>query len=525
MTNAERLFKLFHGLENAHGEYRITGLDAKKNKIGGRAKTIPSPVTLELWEQHLAGEVSIGVVPICLDNTCRWGAIDIDDYELDHVKIDALCAKLQLPVIVCTTKSGGAHVLAFFNEPVPAKIVHDKLNEWATALGYPNIEIFPKQIQITSDNDCGNWLNMPYFGGSGEDDDSERYAVESGSGKPMSLGAFIDYAEMIAMSKEDIDRINVLESTDELLEGAPPCIKYLALSGFDDGSRNDGLFAVGVFLKKKFPDEWKSKLYDFNVRYMKPQLYPPEVMQTEGSLARKDYQYPCKKEPIASHCDKTACKKCAFGVGKGSADDAGTLEVVIGDLVKLDGDPPIWQLNVNAHRLDLTTEELMGFSLFKKKCLEKLTLYVGTIKQAQWELIYSDKVQTAEVQAVPEDAGTLGQFKIMVQHFLTGRTSGKSRDDLLNGVPFFDEDGEENKDKTPLFYFRSQDFEAYLSHRHFFSYKTTEIYSHLKDMGADPKGKQFNIKGSCVRCWTMPNIFESQNQEFDVPVEKGEDMS
>ena len=57
--------EVFSGLERAHGIYEITGQKstAKGIKKDGKGRTLQEPLTLDLWENHLRGNVSIGVIP------------------------------------------------------------------------------------------------------------------------------------------------------------------------------------------------------------------------------------------------------------------------------------------------------------------------------------------------------------------------------------------------------------------------------------------------------------------------------
>ena len=85
-TIAENLFSIFQGSDIAHGTFvtKGTSINGKKQ---GVAKVIREPTTVEMWEKHLIGEVGLGIIPIKSDNTCFWGAIDIDQYDIKHKKI------------------------------------------------------------------------------------------------------------------------------------------------------------------------------------------------------------------------------------------------------------------------------------------------------------------------------------------------------------------------------------------------------------------------------------------------------
>ncbi len=83
----EKFKNIFRGQERAHGCYKREGSINDKGKLEGKSIIVRKPPTDELWEQHLSGERSLGIIPITDDNTCQWGCIDIDQYPLDHKKI------------------------------------------------------------------------------------------------------------------------------------------------------------------------------------------------------------------------------------------------------------------------------------------------------------------------------------------------------------------------------------------------------------------------------------------------------
>jgi len=187
---AQRFMALFAGHSGAYGTYDIDGKNTGL-KVQGTAVTKRAPVTEELWESHLSGAKGIGIVPIREDNTCLFGAIDIDEYKNYDLKeaVEA-CKKAKAPVVVCRSKSGGAHIYMFFSEPVPAADVKRKLAELASVLGHATSEIFPKQDTVlTERGDVGNWINMPYFEGTS----TSRYGVAE-SGAPMTPEQFLDFA-------------------------------------------------------------------------------------------------------------------------------------------------------------------------------------------------------------------------------------------------------------------------------------------------------------------------------------------
>ncbi len=180
MRDLDRFEELFVGGSQAYGRYR-----AKPKFV----KTIKKPVPLAAYKEHLAGGMGLGLVPWRADGTCRFAAIDVDD---DNIKHEDLLKKVRdrnMPLHVCRSKSGGAHLYLFMKEPgLPATQVSALLKKWAACLGLPaDTEIFPKQD--AKKTPYGNWINLPYFG----DAKTTRYAVgERGS---LSLKQFLESIE------------------------------------------------------------------------------------------------------------------------------------------------------------------------------------------------------------------------------------------------------------------------------------------------------------------------------------------
>ena len=82
----EKFKRIFEGLHRAYGTFKEEDQD-EKGKKKGKAYIIKAPVTDELWQNHLEGKASLGIIPIRDDSKCRWGCIDIDSYTLDHKQI------------------------------------------------------------------------------------------------------------------------------------------------------------------------------------------------------------------------------------------------------------------------------------------------------------------------------------------------------------------------------------------------------------------------------------------------------
>lgn len=501
---AESFLRRFAGRHDAYGIYDLTKPvireDGKKN---GAAITKRGIVTPELWERHLAGkEPGIGIVPIREDNTCVFGAIDIDIYPTTHQSIVAKLQRNQLPFIVCRTKSGGAHLYIFTTEPIAAATMRSKLSEVASFLGYGDCEIFPKQTQVLADQgDVGQWINMPYFGGIR----GMRYAVDI-EGNAMSPEEFLAAAEEAAVEPRWFEEPLVVST--EFSDG-PPCLQALAQIGYPVGTRNDGLYNIGVYLKRSHPDDWENQLDEFNHKYMEPPLTMPEVQGVAKSLRKKDYNYACTKQPICNHCNAALCRTRRYGVGSGTN---GRFPM-LGGLTKLNTKPPIWFWTVDGVRMELSTSDMQDPRAFQRRCMEYLNVMPQLPSAPVWQAAVQHAMDTVTIIEAPIDASPEGLFWDMVEKFCTGRAQALSLDEIVLGKPYTD------KGRT---YFRMPDLMSYLSMHKFYEFKSTKIAAMLKDAGAE---HHFSImKGRGVNYWSIPE-FAKQTEGFAVPGEVQEDGS
>ena len=492
----ERMAKLFRGLDRAHGTFKITG-QKDNGKYEGKAYTVREPYTIEHWQEHVEGERSLGIIPIDDEGFVYWGAIDIDVYPLDINELQALILKINLPLIVVESKSGGAHLYLFMKEKVTAAWMVATLKKWAKLLGYPATEIFPKQIKLANKDDCGNWLNMPYFG-----DTRKMFPNQN-------IDYFLDFAEAMSQSQSQVDSMEVEEEeTNPMLE-MPPCLQVIATDGAPEGTRNKVMYNYGIFLKQAYPaDELEGRMHEANRTILSEPIEPHEVSSIRASIEKKDgYFYQCSEEPLCSNCDKPVCKTRKYGVG--GEGGGGTLTVTFNGLSKLLTDPVIWYLDVDGYRVEIPTASLFSFPAIKQRCAEVLTKHIGHMKAGDWEQLVSTMLENCDEVAMPEESGTLGSFKSHLNDFLTGGKASDTRDALLTGRPWLN--SADNR-----YYFRSSDLGSHLDNRKFRDYTTAQIGSKLKSLGADHG--QFNLKGACVRWWAISPLYASQTEDFTVEV-------
>lgn len=279
-----RFHALFDGSTRSHGSCLLNDEhDGAKRK--GDPVTLPGPVTEADWQAHLEGQgAGIGVVPIRDDDTALFGAVDVDEYDIDLARIAALIVGLRLPVVPCRSKSGGLHAYLFARVPVPAAQMIDRLREIAAALGYGHAECFPKQAENTPSG--GNWLNMPYHAM----DQSNRYAVNM-HGDAWSAKEFVERAEALKAATGPDWFSKPLTVTRGPGPSAPTQRrKAVPLPDeIGEGQRDITLTrAAGKMRRNGFnTDEILAALRQMNLERCKPPLPDPDIERIAKSIGRK----------------------------------------------------------------------------------------------------------------------------------------------------------------------------------------------------------------------------------------------
>lgn len=499
MTDITRFKAIFSGLDIAYGTYRIKA-ERGDGKQAGQATVVRKPPTDDLWVAHLDGvEPSLGIIPIRADNSCIWGCIDIDQYPIDHKGLVEKLAQLKLPLIVCRSKSGGAHVFLFTKTPVPARDMQAYLKNAAALLGEAGREIFPKQSEILVDRgDTGNFLNLPYFAG----DNGTRYAFKA-DGSAASLDEFYElhaqYVQDAVPTPPEPPKV-----ADAPIKDGPPCLQALCAQGFPEGTRNNGLFNIGIYLKRVTAAGWEDKLIEHNFKFVAPPLPNNEVQLLIKQLHKKDYKYKCKDAPLNSFCNSGLCRTRKFGIGANGPDAP-----QIASLSKYASEPPLWFLDVNGRRIELETESLFTQAAFQKACVEKLNVLPPSLRKTDWEnmlnALLKEMVETEQIAEASEDTSLTGRFMDLLEEFTTHMQQAMDRDEIIMGRPWTDDE----ESKT---YFRMKDLESHLKRNNFIGLTAPKIAARIRDLGGEPIS--LFLKGRTVRCWRIPR-FAKQDAPFE----------
>ena len=507
--SVDRFMKLFQGYQQAHGQYRVQKREAD-GKMSGRAVTVSEAATKEHFESHLkGGDYILGIIMLKDDNSCNFGVIDIDIRGEVKLKdtLDELEKKIRdTPLVMCRSKSGGAHLYLFCEPAIAAIDMVSKLNEFAAGLGYGGVEIFPKQISRANDLDRGNWINLCYWDG----DETERHAIHNG--KKLNLEQFLDLAEKKRTSYEELEKLQP-DLVDHFADG-PPCLQHIMTMGFPEGGRNISLFNVGVYYRKKNPDDWQEDLMRFNYESLDQPLPSGEVNSLVKSVSKKDYAYTCKQSPICNYCEKSKCMKREFGVGGYGGGQA----IEISAITKYETEnrqSVRWYIEIGGERIEVTTQQLLDQRQLQKLCVEKLNKCPATMPGPKWEQAINSLLESVEIIQDPDDASPQGQFEKMLDSFLTGKVQARHRDEIMNGKPWNDTD--EGK-----VFFRSEDLFIYLEARRFRYQSQHQVWSWLRSTGGDRK--TFRIKSKPVKVWSVPAPQFYDDDELEIPSSVAEEF-
>jgi hypothetical protein len=495
------MMKLFEGNNDYHGKFVFSGDIREDGKVKGGGKTCKEPVTIDRWSDHLNGKVQLGIIPINPESLCRFGAIDIDDYQLDHKALLQKIEKFKLPLVMIRSKSGGAHLYCFTQQFIRASIMQKRLREMATLLGSGSAEIFPKQVEVLRERgDVGQWLNMPYFNSEA----SPRHAITLQNDK-VSLPDFIKLAMEKSISGENLDKFEPPLSP-QFLDG-PPCLQHIDTLGLKEGFRNQGMVNFAIYYKKKFPDEWKQKVEEFNSKLTKP-LPPKEILILMESISKKEYNYTCRKQPICDHCNAKLCRTRKFGVGEGNGFPT------LSSLTKICTEPPIWFIDVDdGGRVELTTEELQSPRHFQRRCMESLSMVPPVIDNKQWQSMLMNLMQDLHVVEIPKDNTPSGQLMQHLEDFCVNRPGDENPECLLRGQ-IYNYDGHHH--------FRMQDFLTYLDRKRFTYFKSNQITTILREYGVKSVG--VNIKKGMFRSILKIKYFNPDQFRFTVPEQQTGDV-
>ena len=355
----EKYIKFFEGYRMAYGVADMSTLkiDPESRKQKPVYRWNDEALTDQVYKNHLLGTQSIGVQPCTEESEARFGVVDVDPQnyqEFDKKFFIDVIQQYKLPLIPVLSKSGGLHLYMFMTEFVPAALIKSFLSNLLPLFRLkPDCEIFPKQTQLTKDNETGqlnkgNFINLPYY------KKSERVAINL-DGKAFTFEQFIQVIESNLVSGDDLKTITEsieqqdMEGVDDEFVEGPPCLAKLSTimksPKFDGKDRF--MYNYHVFVKMKYPDTWQQKVMNAPVKYFSGEHAnawdKQHLNQKLRSWSKQFKGFTCTQSPISEHCKKGICVKKKFGILAGSK---GSYPVLT-NLKKIDLDPePEYEFDV-----------------------------------------------------------------------------------------------------------------------------------------------------------------------------------
>jgi len=312
---------------------------------------------------------------------------------------------------------------------------------------------------------------------------------------------------MIAVGPEFFGTQSRKEAREkETFPDGPPCLNHLAKVGVPVSGGNTVLVNIATYFKKSMPSGWENATTAANQSILTTERTFQEVENIIKSLTKKDYNYQCSQEPLKSYCDRGKCHQRKFGVGSGENSFP-----ILGNLRKLDSDPPTyhWYLTVSGQdvTIEFTDAQVQCPREFRRRVWQKTSLAVPILKQNVWDKHLNDLKKDGKVQVItlPPDATTEGQAWELIEQFCT-RNEGDSEADMLLGRPWTDPE-------TNRTHFRLNDVLRFMLSQQFKDYKIHQLGKLMRSKKA--KDQQTNVKGKNFNTWSLP-AFQKQTEPFDV---------
>ena len=180
---------------------------------------VKHPLTVELLEAHLKGDIVLGNYQLSKENTVTWVGWDIDSTvpaTARHYVEQIIEALRDIPHAVEFSGSKGYHVLVFLSSPMAADMAKTIVEFVRDSAGLPktgesHVECFPKQARLSKNTPLGSLLKIPLGLHPRTHNRSKFVDIENGweAAEPLEAGkvlANLVNPETLAMLlKENID--------------------------------------------------------------------------------------------------------------------------------------------------------------------------------------------------------------------------------------------------------------------------------------------------------------------------------
>lgn len=445
--------------------------DGQKNK--GRVVRAPGELKQTDYEAHLAGQQSIGVVPIAGGDTVSFFCIDVDIYgNANHAPICKRVAELSLPLVPFRTKSWGLHLFCFLQTPIPAKQAREIARGWKVALDLDKqgVEVFPKQDSLRGTDFLGSAINLPLCG-------TDRPALDV-DGEPVGTGEALAVCNALLwtppLPEKDAAKVRRKRPRDEPFKDPmeidphkdlPPCMEVALDNPVKDGELRDQflLHMALVFYKgcNGDLDLTTNALHYWQAQMLGEPKDAATINRIVGQCS-KGYQYQCSIEPCASRCDKDECAFRTWGIkGKQTGGNVISGEITAVEILYAASGDPHFEITVNGHAIYFPTlEDATAYERFCNMVL----------KQSNTVFAYSNKtnpVWAAYLRPLIADIGVHSTRAEAVELSVNGQIIDAFKQFAIHKVSDHASSGPPSNKKDPWSHYHEGHGKLYVSVRDF----------------------------------------------------------
>jgi hypothetical protein len=190
--------------------------------------------------------------------------------------------------------------------------------------------------------------------------------------------------------------------------------------------------------------------------------------------------------------------------------DFGEIPVIV-NWEKINSEEPTWNVTIQGSNVKMKIKDIRDITDYRRftdQCAKQLNMFFMPVKQAIWASMLRDARPKMTEKQADEDTTREGQFRELLETFLTNRLRGKEREDLLRGAPWEDE-------KSRRRYFTMGPLEKFLEMQRMRNVDRKEIATWIRALGGGPQG--LTIKNKRTRCWWVPSDAVDEAPELTLP--------
>lgn len=288
--------------------------------MSGKTRQVKALVTDHVIKSHLMGKQPYGVYLLVKDRVQSIAAdFDTNDRMLPFEFIST-AKHYGLKAYIEQSKSKGYHTWIFFGQVVLAQKARLVVRHMLDEIDCLDVEVFPKQDRLTSNNCYGNFINAPLFGA----------LVLKGKTvflKPATYNPYPDqweFLESVYRNKESVlddiielndlslDNIPISSTTTKNYSsgfGFPLCAQKMLQEGVTQCQRVS-CFRLAVHLKRLgFPSNVAIVILKFWAQKNLPEgrkriISESEIKDQTSCAFKKNYRsYGCGSEAVAPFCE------------------------------------------------------------------------------------------------------------------------------------------------------------------------------------------------------------------------------